>query len=226
MYLTPGLTAGRKDFCHFSQRFIRPPFLQQVLGYSHRNHEDINFSFVAIQRGKLPGMEPVPVPEKQGTETLRAFEGYEHDTEEPNPFSLPRNILPPLKRHGHVTLDLCTPNGHIERWVVPKSFSRKAYHDARKTQWGDLWALGAKTRTKREPRLGRGGPVPNDGGVRARAALEGNKPRVINLNANSSGIISAREKAGKRPPIERRTKGNKKKQIQDLLEELKEDGFQ
>ncbi|KAI1408113.1 Rsm22-domain-containing protein [Hypoxylon sp. FL1857] len=224
MYLTPGLSSGRKDFCHFSQRFIRPPFLQKVLGASHRNHEDINFSFIAIQRGKLPDMEPPPFPEQGGEMTDRAFKGYENSEEQPNPLSLPRNILPPLKRRGHVTLDLCTPTGKIERWTVPKSFSKKAYHDARKAQWGDLWALGAKTRVSRPIRLGRGGTAPNDGGVRARAAAQGNKPRVIHLNADSSGIYSAQEKGKKHGPSGRRTKG-KKQQMEDLLKELKEEGF-
>ncbi|OTB08299.1 hypothetical protein M426DRAFT_316929 [Hypoxylon sp. CI-4A] len=226
MYLTPGLSGGRKDFCHFSQRFIRPPFLQKVLGATHRNHEDINFSFVAIQRGSLPNTETVAVPEQGGSVTDRAFKGYENAEEKPNPLSLPRNILPPLKRRGHVTLDLCTPTGNIERWTIPKSFSRKAYHDARKAKWGDLWALGAKTRVARPIRLGRGGPAPNDGGVRSRAATQGHKPRVIHLNADSSGIYSAHEKVKKHGPSGRRTKGGKKQQLEDLMEELREDGFQ
>lgn len=225
MYLTPGLSTGRKDFCHFSQRFIRPPFLQKVLGAKHHNHEDINFSFVAIQRGKLPGMEAPVVPEQGGEAAQRAFKGYEYSAEQPNPLSLPRNILPPLKRRGHVTLDLCTPNGKIERWTVPKSFSKEAFHDARKARWGDLWALGAKTRVVRPIRLGRDGHAPNDGGVRARAAAQGNKPRVIHLNADANGIYSAHEKVKKHGPSGRRTKGGKKQQLEDLMKELREEGF-
>ncbi|KAI2634792.1 mitochondrial small ribosomal subunit Rsm22-domain-containing protein [Hypomontagnella submonticulosa] len=225
MYLTPGLSGGRKDFCHFSQRFIRPPFLQKVLGATHRNHEDINFSFVAIQRGALPNTAVTTAPEQNGNVADRAFKGYEKATEEPNPLSLPRNILPPLKRRGHVTLDLCTPAGKIERWTIPKSFSKKAYHDARKARWGDLWALGAKTRVSRAIRLGRGGTAPNDGGVRSRAAKQGNKPRVIHLNADSSGIYSAYEKVKVHGPAGRRTKGGKKEQLEDLMKELREDGF-
>lgn len=226
MYLTPGLSGGRKDFCHFSQRFIRPPFLQRVLGATHRNHEDINFSFVAIQRGALPNTEAANIPRQGGDITKRAFKGFEKATEEPNPLSLPRNVLPPLKRRGHVTMDLCTPTGNIERWTIPKSFSKTAYHDARKARWGDLWALGAKTRVVRPIRLGRGGPVPNDGGVRSRSATQGQKPRVIHLNADSSGIYSAQERIKKHGPSPRRTKGGKKMQLEDLMKELREDGFQ
>ncbi|CAJ2504162.1 Uu.00g115560.m01.CDS01 [Anthostomella pinea] len=220
MYLKPGLSSGRKDFCHFSQRFIRPPFLQRVLGATHRNHEDIDFSFVAVQRGVHRGAEKTTAPVQNGDITNDAFLGYEDAMEAPNPLSLPRNILPPLKRRGHVTLDLCTPAGTIERWTVPKSYSRQAYHDARKARWGDLWALGAKTRVVRPVRLGRGGAVPNDGGVRAREAAQGKKLRVINLNADSSGIYSASEKVKTHGPHERRTRGGRKYKPKDLLKEL------
>ncbi|KAH7381899.1 mitochondrial small ribosomal subunit Rsm22-domain-containing protein [Cadophora sp. MPI-SDFR-AT-0126] len=173
MYPVPGLSTGRKDFCHFPQRFIRPDYLQKILGAKIRNHEDAKFSYIAVRRGvdarkRYPGLV-------QGEEaTLQSLAGYEdHDLpdsdefdSEPSdvkfePMNLPRIILPSLKRRGHVTLDLCTPSGKLERWTVPRSFSKAAYRDARKSSWGDLWALGAKTRTFRSPRLGRSG---DDGG--------------------------------------------------------------
>jgi ribosomal protein RSM22 (predicted rRNA methylase) len=168
MYPVPGLSTGRKDFCHFGQRFIRPNYLQQLLGAKIRNHEDVKYSYVAVRRGidSRKAARPLLQGEKA---TLQSFEGYEeHDLPDSeaglsgegsnikfHPLSLPRSILPPLKRRGHVTLDLCTPSGKLERWTVPKSFSRTAYRDARKSKWGDLWALGAKTRVSRSPRLGR-----------------------------------------------------------------------
>ncbi|KAG9241760.1 mitochondrial small ribosomal subunit Rsm22-domain-containing protein [Calycina marina] len=158
MYPVPGLSSGRKDFCHFGQRYIRPPYLQQVLGASQRNHEDIKFSYIAVRKG-LDAREELSGPVQNEATTDRAFEGFEDDVEDGenvkfNTLSLPRSILPPLKRRGHVTLDLCTPAGKLERWTVPKSFSKTAYRDARKSRWGDLWALGAKTRVPRSPRLG------------------------------------------------------------------------
>lgn len=270
MYLTRGKSPGRKDFCHFSQRFIRPPFLQRVLGSTHRNHEDINFSFIAVRRG-MPapnaiGAEPAPdaadmfatPPEAafdsdilspksvlQGeAATKAALAGYESvptsSDQRPHPLSLPRNILPPLKRKGHVTLDLCTPSGSIERWTVPKSFSKQAYHDARKSRWGDLWALGAKTRVRRSVRLGRGvkegETVPDDGGVRAAraAALNGMvgakgrkrgkaRPKVVEIGLNDHGVFEERVKGiqGKRP--ERRTKGGRKPPRERNLLRLEED---
>ncbi|KAK3693689.1 mitochondrial small ribosomal subunit Rsm22-domain-containing protein [Podospora appendiculata] len=247
MYLTPGLSAGRKDFCHFSQRFIRPSFLQRVHGASHRNHEDIDFSYIAVRRGVHPDGTIVSPndpaaqfhapPFLQGKEaTDLAFAGYESsDVAPPHPFSLPRNVRPPLKRHGHVTLDVCTPAGALERWTVPRSFSKQAYHDARKSQWGDLWALGAKTRTRRDIRLGRAAAAnatileglknAGDGGVRSRALDLGGKrkkPSIVDLQVDPRhGMVGATERyPGGRAPIERRTKGGRLVRIKDLMEDM------
>lgn len=181
MYTTPGQSKGRKDLCHFNQRFIRPPYLQRILGSKQGNHEDIRFSYLAVRRGMdlrdsqqfaqgeaatdeaFAGFEKVDI-EPLSAEV--AFESSQAETpipQRPSPFvppvsplSLPRAILPPIKRRGHVILDLCTPAAQIERWTVPRSFSKQAYHDARKSKWGDLWALGAKTRVQRNIRLGLG----------------------------------------------------------------------
>lgn len=164
MYITAGKSQGRKDYCHFSQRYIRPPYLQRILGGRDKNHEDILFSYVALQRGvDLRETEQI----LQGdTASSTAFAGFEdlsdvsekskimNSNEMVNPLSFPRAILSPIKRRGHVILDLCTPTGKIERWTVPKSFSKQAYRDARKSKWGDLWALGAKTRVQRNIRVG------------------------------------------------------------------------
>ena len=170
LYLQSGRAKGRKDLCHFSQRYIRPPFLQRILGAKERNHEDIRFSYIAVQRGR----------DKRQTENIvqgeaaadAAFAGYggeeivetDHtedaaqslppEAQQVNMLSLPRSVRPPLKRRGHVILDLCTPAGKIERWTVPKSFGKQAYRDARKSQWGDLWALGAKIRVPSNVRPG------------------------------------------------------------------------
>ncbi len=222
MYLIPGFSHGRKDFCHFNQRFIRPPFLQKVLSASHRSHEDIQFSYIAVRRGAQPDKLT------QGKAAAdAAFKGYERATgaAAPSALALPRNILPPLKRRGHVTLDLCTPAGDIERWVVPKSFSRQAYHDARKAAWGDLWALGAKTRTVRRVRLGRGDVTAGDGGVRAKAAAAAAKGRkgrkVIDITMDPRTGVTARERGRVEP--QRRTKGGKTARLGDLMDELLED---
>ena len=169
MYITAGSSQGRKDYCHFSQRYVRPHYLQRIIGRQERNHEDILFSYVALQRG-VDQREIDGIVQGQSA-TDAAFAGYEEgemesetaedQTQNTQPsvphvstHSLPRSILPPIKRRGHVILDLCTPAGKMERWTVPKSFSKQAYRDARKSKWGDLWALGAKTRIQRNIRVG------------------------------------------------------------------------
>ncbi|KAJ6019224.1 hypothetical protein N7522_001291 [Penicillium canescens] len=134
MHNSAGATKGRRDYCHFEQRYI------------------------AVQRG-------VDLRQTQGIKqgaaaTDAAFEGFEDETSDIpdklafHPLALPRAVYPPMKRRGHVIFDLCTPAGNIERWTVPRSYSRQAYRDARKSNWGDLWALGAKTRIPRNLKLG------------------------------------------------------------------------
>ena len=185
MYTKGGVSKGRKDYCHFEQRYIRPPFLQKLLGARDKNFEDVQFSYVSIMRGRdlRDRGEEAVVQGQRATD--RAFIGYEHEVDlqdlpernfdptapavpemddfydqglssTPNSLSLPRLVLPPLKRTGHVILDMCTPSGTVERWTVPRSFSKQAFRDARKSSWGDLWALGAKTRVQRNVRLGMG----------------------------------------------------------------------
>jgi ribosomal protein RSM22 (predicted rRNA methylase) len=53
-----------------------------------------------------------------------------------------RLIRNPKKAKGHVHLDLCLPEGRLERRVVAKSASKRVpgtYLAARKAQWGGLW---------------------------------------------------------------------------------------
>ena len=214
-----GPIKGRKDICHFEQRFTRPPFLQKVLGAKDKNFEDIKFSYVSLMRGRDLR---VPIPQRtedaafasqptavQGDEaTDRAFEGYENlDPAAPehdlSSLSLPRQIMPPLKRRGHVILDMCTPAGSLERWTVPRSFSKRAFRDARKSSWGDLWALGAKTRVLKTARVGdkkrRDRKAEKAGEDEAperkplSKRLEKEKRRVKERKAGKRGVLWARE---------------------------------
>ncbi|KAJ6446843.1 37S ribosomal protein Rsm22 [Purpureocillium lavendulum] len=204
MYKEQGKSKGRKDYCHFSQRFVRPTFYSKMLGNTADNQGEVEFSYVVVRRG-VP--KSSPLTGKEATE--RAMQGYEASEDQPDMQTLPRMVLPPLKRKGHVTLDLCTPEGKIERWTVPKSFSKLAYHDARKSRWGDLWALGAKTRVPRNVRVGSGA---DDGGKRA---ADGKKPRTVEISMDS-GRMSASEKNA---PRDRRPKSKEAKK-QDLMKEL------
>lgn len=214
MYPVPGHAKGRVDVCAFSQLYARPTFQRRVVlgddaspgprGRKDSNAAAVHFSFVAVQRGvqheqnvRETADAASAQPVWQGEDaTVRAHQGYGFPAPgdaslspssappKPNPLSLPRIIFPPIKRAGHVTLDVCTPSARIERWVVPRSFESKAadeedeaarmsrlasgtggknlrkgprgtYRDARKAGWGDLWALGAKSRSPRNLKLAR-----------------------------------------------------------------------
>ena len=156
MYLVPGQASGRKDICSFQQRFLRPNFLQRILGAGDANHEDVAFSYVAVQKGKDQRESGGLVQGKAASDA--AFGGFDVVKDQVpsnfNALALPRAVWPPMKRRGHAILDLCTPEGKLERWTVPRSRGRQAYHDARKSHWGDLWALGAKTRVARNIQVG------------------------------------------------------------------------
>lgn len=132
--------AGRRDWCRFPQRYERPQYLQRLVGAARANFDNLQYSFVAVRRG-ADHRADTPAPDTPGA--LRRFA-----------FGLPRAVMQPLKRHGHVILDVCTPAGTLERWTVPKSFGRAAFRDARKSRWGDLWALGAKTKVVRNIKIG------------------------------------------------------------------------
>ncbi|KAI9879030.1 MAG: 37S ribosomal protein S22 [Pleopsidium flavum] len=219
MYLTPGLSKGRKDFCYFKQRFIRPPYLQRILGAKDRNHEDVQFSYVAVRRGRDERDSNNLVQGEQATDA--AFVGYEEPEQslpnliqnvaspaDPliNTLGLPRAILPPIKRRGHVTLDLCTPAGRIERWTIPRSFSKQAYRDARKSQWGDLWALGAKTRVPRNIRLGR-----------SAASKKPKGKNVFEIEIGEQGMEGVKHVTGGRVKYEKRTKKGRKEKKQKKI---------
>nr|POF16706.1 rsm22-cox11 tandem protein 2, mitochondrial [Quercus suber] len=192
MYQTKGVVKGRKDLCRFEQRYIRPLLMQKILpgGAKGKNFEDVEFSYLSVIRGRdmrssESELRPIGhdqgMPVEQGEEaTDRAFASSQTSANvsnatapdlslAPHSLTLPRMILPPMKRKGHIILDLCTSAGTLERWTVPRSFGQQAFRDARKSSWGDLWALGAKTRNVRSLRQPKHGP---DGKYAAAARSE------------------------------------------------------
>ena len=194
MYTTPGTSKSRKDFCHFKQRFMRPPHLRRIMSVGHHAHADVAFSYLAVMKGDdlrnrvsktwADLEDPLNMPVADQTDSLFGMatsdftplaragfeieptddvpmgsETYKNETAAslPGPLNVAasRIIIGPLKKAGHIHIDLCTPAGKIERWTVPRSFSKQAYRDARKSDWGDLWSLGAKTVVHRGLRLGK-----------------------------------------------------------------------
>ncbi|OLL22862.1 Rsm22-cox11 tandem protein 2, mitochondrial [Neolecta irregularis DAH-3] len=120
------LFSGKKRIpCTFSQRLQRPHYLQSLYA-SKSNTEDIKYSYLVLQKGK--SRPPAD------TESILS-----------QAYHWPRILSPPLKRKGHVTMDICLPCSGYKRITVPKSFGAMEYRNARKVSWGDLWGLGWKT---------------------------------------------------------------------------------
>ncbi|KAM3586768.1 37S ribosomal protein S22 [Umbelopsis sp. WA50703] len=115
-----------RDWCHFSQRVERPKFLMKTK-HSKVNVEDAKYSYVVLRRGPRPN---VTTAEQEDLET----EAY----------SWPRLITPPLKKSKHVVMDVCSPEGEIQRMIIPKSQGKIPYRDARKSAWGDLFPHSSK----------------------------------------------------------------------------------
>ncbi|KAG0641807.1 hypothetical protein HOY80DRAFT_1110819 [Tuber brumale] len=80
----------------------------------------------------------------------------EHDTPVQSRYAAPqpRNHSTTLART--TLLDMCSPTGSTERQVVPTSHRKQEFRDARKSGWGDLRALGEKSRTRRNIKIGDG----------------------------------------------------------------------
>ncbi|KAI9218417.1 mitochondrial small ribosomal subunit Rsm22-domain-containing protein [Blastocladiella britannica] len=122
--LTPG--PGRRDWCHFSQRLERPAEMQRTK-HASTNLEDVKFTYLVIRRQQdTPGPAPT-------TTTLASIPA------EPKAPEWPRVLAPPLKRGGHVLVDVCAADGQARRVVVTKSQGKDVYKAARRLGWGDQW---------------------------------------------------------------------------------------
>ncbi|KAF3315080.1 37S ribosomal protein S22 [Orbilia oligospora] len=156
------------DVCKFPQKYQRTIIAQRVVsGYT--DHTNAFFSYISVRRGikkdeslavdqrvakrrrEVSEMEAITrKPKLLPMEVDKINQEYSEDQKRGYMHLQPRLILPPIKGDHHVTLDVCTAHGDLERWIVPNSFSKKAYTDARKARWGDLWVWGAKTKVVRE----------------------------------------------------------------------------
>lgn len=134
---------GHFNWCHFAQTVQRPKFAQE------------------LKKGSALGQQWVEPGRGKGGKTLagsgrpfgKSFETATHSflIIEKNPKKASdiqdraRILRAPMKRDKHVIMEVCAPSTQVEHWTVTSSFSKEAYHDARKAEGGDLWALGAKT---------------------------------------------------------------------------------
>ncbi|AAS51290.1 ACR064Wp [Eremothecium gossypii ATCC 10895] len=107
-----------------------------------KNSEVVNYSYLIAERAQNDSATIAAInAQRQRSGAAESGSTVANASE-----TWPRVIRQPTKRKGHVMLDLCAPSGQFEKWVVSKSFDKQAYHDARKAQKGDLWALDAKTK--------------------------------------------------------------------------------
>ncbi|CCK70991.1 tRNA methyltransferase RSM22 KNAG_0F03290 [Huiozyma naganishii CBS 8797] len=108
-----------------------------------KNEETVSFSYLIAKRSPTDPETLQQIEKTRESSTTKYETGSLGDNTQD---TWPRILTPPSKQKGHVVFDLCAPSGQLEKWIVPKSFSKEAYHDARKATKGDLWALDAKTK--------------------------------------------------------------------------------
>lgn len=129
--------ADHKQWCHFSQRAYRNKSTRILNTNIKENHQDSKFSYVVIRKKPRPTMPQISLEMLE--RPLSELSTSEVEALRLQTYHWPRIVLPPLKRKKHVILDVCSPNGLLERSSVTKSRSKMIYKDGRKTKWGNLW---------------------------------------------------------------------------------------
>ncbi|KAI9101146.1 mitochondrial small ribosomal subunit Rsm22-domain-containing protein [Phlyctochytrium arcticum] len=145
----PFPTQSRTSWCHFSQRVQRDKTMREVKqnGKTARPEEDVKYSYLVLRKGPRP------------TSTLLQGSNAERTLAE-QAMDWPRLIAPPMKRDGHILLDVCTAvpdtsssnpdlttnetqtRSTLLRTIITKSkHGKAAYLAARKSYWGDLWSF-------------------------------------------------------------------------------------
>ncbi|KAJ2554724.1 37S ribosomal protein S22 [Coemansia sp. RSA 1933] len=151
-------TNGTSAWIHFSQR-IQRPMCSMLTKKSKSNIEDLRYSYIIMRRGQRP--PPIDtLPSSSDSET----QAKSKDQLSREAHHWARAILPPIKRKGHVIIDVVTPQGSIERWTFTRSHNKLAYRDARKASWGDLIPHAPKTIVVR-PQFKPPSPVSSDSTV-------------------------------------------------------------
>ncbi|HKD69422.1 MAG TPA: small ribosomal subunit Rsm22 family protein [Candidatus Binataceae bacterium] len=100
--------AAAEDWCHFDTRVERTSRHRSIKS-ANRPYEIEKFSYLIAAR------EPPPTPPHAA-----------------------RIIRHPLKKSGHVVLDLCNSAGAAERSVISRR-NKPLYRQARAAKWGGLW---------------------------------------------------------------------------------------
>lgn len=162
----------RLNFCSFNKVVERPRFTMELkkgrrLATSWDKGSDDGFGIKGMSKKSLKKLEGSGRPGGNNTESgsysyliaqrslndvasiqniekEREFHTYDHPSDT-GISTWPRILDNPAKIKNNVKLNVCAPSGNVETWQIPKSLGKQEYHDARKVDSGDLWALGKKS---------------------------------------------------------------------------------
>lgn len=141
---------GFQNWCRFSQKVQRPRFLLELKKGQYLSQPWIDDSEDPKPYGRGSGGRKLRGGGRPGGQSFEVASYSYVALRKSAPQSKPARILKqPLKRQGHVTLEVCSPTGDIEHWTVPRSQGKQDYYDVRKARSGDLWALDAKVKERR-----------------------------------------------------------------------------
>lgn len=162
-----GQVGGKLKFCNFSVNVHRPKYLLELKrgrklatkwtsansGVGQKSvskggrgreggsdYETASYSYLIVERSS-DSMEQIEQLRSEAQLLPERQIGFQ--SQERNEY--PRILGPPMKKKGFVVMDVCAPSGHVEKWFVSKSVGKQEYHDARKAEMGDSWALGKKS---------------------------------------------------------------------------------
>lgn len=137
MEACPMAGSPHKSWCHFSARLERPDIQRSVKQDQRQLLEDERYSYLLVQKKS----SSVSADTSRKVSQRRRAGSADVPDSLPLPLPLPsfgRVLRPPMKRTGHVVMDVCRPEGQISRMVLAKSLGREnGYAWARKTaRWG------------------------------------------------------------------------------------------
>ncbi|KAM9989917.1 hypothetical protein ACTFIY_005971 [Dictyostelium cf. discoideum] len=143
---------GSLSWCHFSQRVERPVFQKLAKGpHSTMPYEDEKYSYIVLSKVVHSSIQ------NQLEKQLQIY-----PTEELGPTkNWSRLIEAPLKRGGHVIMDVCSPNGSLNRVTVARSHGKQMYREARKSFWSDSFIVDPELIDHHEGRFNRNEEIEN-----------------------------------------------------------------
>ncbi|KAI0308079.1 mitochondrial small ribosomal subunit Rsm22-domain-containing protein [Multifurca ochricompacta] len=114
------------------------------VGRRQMQHEEIKRPLVELElddTNPLTQLEPAvaPIPSEKSSKPYAHSPAEIGNLLKAEAFHWPRLVFPPLKKSGHVVMDVCAPSGRVLRMTVPKSQGKQPYYDARKSGWGDIF---------------------------------------------------------------------------------------